>query len=68
MNSTAKSAPDKSPSIEAFANGGKVWLAACADCEILARFDSPFEVDEFIAGLEMAKLQAWPELKANATN
>lgn len=57
----------KNSHVEAFANGGKVWLAMCVDCSELARFDSPVEVDELIAALEIAKAQAWPELKSNAT-
>lgn len=66
MNSTAQLAQGKP--LEAFANGGRVYLAECRECEIVVRLDSPVEVDELITALEIAKSQAWPELKSNATN
>ena len=59
---------EMSPPIEAFANGGRVYLAECRDCEVAIRLDSPVEVDELITALELAKHQAWPELNPNATS
>lgn len=55
------------PAVEAFANGAHVWLAKPGDDDWRAHLDSPEEVDELIAALELAKQQAWPELKPNAS-
>ncbi len=53
------------PTVEAFANGGKVWLAKPdGTSDWWACFTSPEEVDEFITALELATAQAWPEVKA----
>lgn len=59
---------DGRPPLEAFANGGRVYLAECRECEIVVRLDSPVDVDELIAALEVAKTQAWPGLKHDASN
>lgn len=67
MNSTAQSTQDRQPPVEVFANGGRVWLAGCADCTVWASFRTPEEVDELIAAMDAAKRQAWPELKTDDT-
>lgn len=56
MNSNAKSRPP----VEAFANGAHVWLAKPNSDDWWAHLDTPEEVDELIAALEIAKAQAWP--------
>ena len=56
------------PPVEAFANGGKVWVAISGETELAGHLDTPEAVDELIAALENARLQAWPELKQNAAN
>jgi hypothetical protein len=68
---SAQSTTDYRPPVEAFANGGRVWLAGCADCINCAAwtsFRTLGEVNELIAALEVSKLQAWPKLKPNDTN
>jgi hypothetical protein len=47
--------------VEAWANNGMVWIAGNSRDAVWYRIESRAEVDEFIAALEAAKEQAFPE-------
>lgn len=58
MHSETKS----KPTVEAFANGARVWLAKPdGTSDWWACFATPEEVDELITALELARQQAWSE-------